>query len=242
MTLSKQEIIQRINAGELILNPQRNSENIPMVEHASYDLRAGIAIWKPEGKKVSRKSLVQFDPDLGECGQPFVTIQPGQMMFIISFEEIRLPKNICGIVFSRNNLSRAGILALNTGHIDPGYQGHIVIRLINLRAVPYTLTLGTPIYSIVFNKLSYEDETALSCHEARSLKQTINIVKEQADTALSNALYDLALLNNFVKKGEFGKAYWAWLKTSVWGIVTIFFAIFGAIAAIIKIWEAIRPD
>ena len=50
----------------------------------------------------------------------------------------------------------AGILALNAGHIDPGYDGPIVIRLINIRSIPWVLTMGDPIFTVVFQTLNYE--------------------------------------------------------------------------------------
>ena len=61
-----------------------------------------------------------------------------------------MPSCLCGTVYSRNSLALAGILALNAGHVDPGYKGPIAIRLINLRATPWTLTLGQAIFTITF--------------------------------------------------------------------------------------------
>ena len=64
-----------------------------------------------------------------------------------------MPQNLCGTVYSRNSLALKGILALNAGHVDSGYIGPIAIRLINLRAIPWTLTLVEPIFTITFQKV-----------------------------------------------------------------------------------------
>ncbi len=239
--LSKQEIISRLENGQLITNPAKDGNGSFNVEHASYDLRAGIAIWKNDSQEVQKKSdpgKRVYNPDLELAHQPIVTLQPGQMMFVITHEQIYMPIDLCGTVYSRNNLSRAGILALNAGHIDPGFKGNIVIRLINLRSIPYKLILGKPIYTIVFHKLEYKDAELLTTHEEIPLEKTIEKVLESANCALSNALYDLTLLHEFVKKEEFGEQYLKWLKSSFLGIITIVLAIIGAIVTIITFCDA----
>lgn len=42
---------------------------------------------------------------------------------------------------------------ISFGHVDPGYEGSISIKLINLSSVDYTLVLGEPIYTVVFTKV-----------------------------------------------------------------------------------------
>jgi hypothetical protein len=157
------------------------------------------------------------------------------MIFVITHEDVCMPTNLSGTVYSRNALAKAGILALNAGHIDPGYEGPIVIRLINLRATPWTLTLGTSIFTIVFQTLDFEENDHLVAHGPISADETLVGVRESADAALSNALFDLyalemqerlnehytsveerlraALTQEFLKHDEFGRAFWKWL----WG-------------------------
>src|SRR2546426_157493 len=86
---------------------------------ASYDLTAGKAVWK-EPTRGSKKGPVEtrsynYDVPLEE--QPTVTVAPGQMIFVITQEDILMPTNLCGTVYSRNNLAGQGILALNAGHV-----------------------------------------------------------------------------------------------------------------------------
>ena len=117
------------------------------VQAASYDLRAGIALWKDKGSHELK--LLFYDPTAPN--QPVVTLLPGQMVFVITHEELNLPADVCGTVYSRNRLQKQNILALNAGHVDPGYRGPIIIRLINLGQTEWPLTLGEAVFTVVFH-------------------------------------------------------------------------------------------
>jgi deoxycytidine triphosphate deaminase len=242
-TLNEHEIKQRINNGELIRNVRRKENGEIDVEVASYDLMAGEAIWKDVGKPFWKDGTgrCSYDPCKKRHKQGFVKLKPGQMMFVVTAEDVLMPKDLCGTVYSRNSLSRDGILALNTGHIDPGFEGPIIIRLINLKSVDYTLTLGAPIFTIVFETIKKRQKDNLDGHHKISREETINRATRQADEALGNALYDLALLRDFVKKEEFGTTLWKWLIGKFWGIVTlivgVIIAAISMIAGVIKIIE-----
>lgn len=255
--LTKSEIIHKIKNEKLIIDAHfENGE--PVVEPASYDLRAGIIIWKESGnnKEIKRKD---YNPAVSLDKQEMVTIQPGQVMFVITREMVNLPLDMCGTVYAKNEFSRAGILLFTTGHVDPGIQCPIVIRLVNLRATPYALTLGHPIYTIVFHMLQAYTGGTPARHENISMLQTIDRTKHSAEQALDNALYDLSLLSSFIKKDEFekiasqynyikenewGKAAWKWirgnsLKAFGWLVAILVFlaTIIGAIPAAIETWN-----
>jgi deoxycytidine triphosphate deaminase len=233
--LTKKEIIERLLKNELLINPRKNRDNEFDVEAASYDLAAGIAVVKHDGVKVFSKRAKKFNFVTGKVIQDTVTLNPGQMMFVITQEEIIMPDDLCGTVYSRNSLAQKGVLALNAGHVDPGYQGPITIKLINLRNTKFTLCLGEPIFTIVFTKL----ECKIKDLKGQTITQdeTLKRVLLATDLSLDNALYDLALLNNFIKKGEFGKEYFKWVKTSIWGMLTTLFTLLGAFVALSKIYE-----
>jgi deoxycytidine triphosphate deaminase len=233
--LTAAELIKRMSAGQLIRNV-RLSGGKPDVQPASYDLTAGRAVWT-EPKSGETKELV-YNPALVE--KPYVVLQPGQMMSIITHEEILMPKDLCGTVFSKNRLALNGIFAFNAGHVDPGFEGPIVIRLINLRRSRFTVNLGERIFTIVFQTLAEGDPAdRLLTRPAITMDETVRQVRQFADVALSNALFDLYadsitqrlddhrtdiiaklredLSKEFVRKEKFGAFLieWSWKKLLV---------------------------
>ena len=192
--LNRQAIEEYLRNEQLILNPRPEKNGPPFdIENASYDLSAGTAIWKTPtsdryGGNIETRS---YSPDLAGNVQPTVTVQPGQMIFLVTREDIPMPSCLCGTVYSRNSLALAGILALNAGHVDPGYKGPIAIRLINLRATPWTLALGEAIFTITFQTVDHNPSDPVSARRKETQESVISRVRGTADAALSNALYDL---------------------------------------------------
>jgi deoxycytidine triphosphate deaminase len=244
------ELIKRMSTGQLIRNVRRNGGQ-PDVQPASYDLTAGRAVWT-DSKSSERKELV-YNPAATE--KPYMVLQPGQMMSIITHEEIIMPKDLCGTVFSKNRLAMSGIFAFNAGHVDPGFEGPIVIRLINLRRNGFTVTLGDRIFTIVFQTLAEDDSSGeLLARPTVSMEETVRQVRQFADVALSNALFDLYadsitqrlndhrteilaklredLGKEFVRKEKFGTFLlgwsWKWLL-ALGGLIASFYGLY-------KIW------
>ena len=192
--LNRQAIEDYLRREQLILHPRPEKNGPPYdIENASYDLSAGTAIWKtPTSDRYGGNiETRRYSTESAGNVQPTVTVQPGQMIFIVTREDISMPRHLCGTVYSRNSLALAGILALNAGHVDPGYKGPIAIRLINLRATPWTLTLGAAIFTITFQTVDPNpSDPAYDCRE-ETQESVISRVRGTADAALSNALYDL---------------------------------------------------
>lgn len=250
--LTRDEIVKTILEKQLIIDAHQINGEYD-VEPASYDLRSGVIIWK-EFDNVNRRSIIQrldFDSSLPIEKQPSVTIQPGQVMFVITKEQVNLPVELCGTVYAKNEFSREGILLFTTGHIDPGVKCPIVIRLVNLRSTPYVLMLGQPIYTIVFQKVASFPGGALIAHAERSMEQTIIRTLKSAEEALDNTLYDLSLLNNLVKRDEFsslarentfirqedfGRALWRWSRRH---FIKVFFILIGIITFLAAVVSAI---
>lgn len=185
--LNKKELQEQINAGQLVLHPLRDADGNPVVEPASYDLRAGIIVWKNEDTLTIEQK--DFDEGKDSLQQPVVTLRPGQMVFVISHEELKLPDTISATVYSRNKLQKQNVLALNAGHIDPGYEGPIMIRLINLSAIAWTIRLGDAIFTTVFHTVKDGDES--NRHPRRTKQETLEAAMKTAAEAFSNPFHDL---------------------------------------------------
>ena len=183
--LNRRKILEGIASGELIVNAEHGQDGQPSVEAASYDLRAGIVLWRDRDSGILETRY--FDKAQGE--QPIVTLQPGQMIFVITHEELKLPPNVSGTVYSRNKLQKENVLALNAGHVDPGYEGPILIRLINLGAQPWAITLGQAVFTTVFHTV--EADPAFKPSDRRTKAETLDAAKRTAVSAFSNPFHDL---------------------------------------------------
>jgi len=136
--LSKQDIEAKIDSGELVLNAVKAN-----LEACSYDLRIGT-IFK-NGQIINENhpdANRQFD------------IQPGEIINLFTLEEIKLSSKIMATVFARNaESSFKALLVLNPGHIDPGFQGLITIKAINLGKDPLSIQRGQKILTIIFEEM-----------------------------------------------------------------------------------------
>lgn len=169
----------------LIRNAARDESGEFIVEAASYDLRVGTLLWQDaETKSVS---VIEFDENK-PVPDPF-TLQPGQMVFVITHEDLCLPSNVCGTVFSRNKLQKENILALNTGHVDPGYEGPIIIRLINLGLGGWPVRGGDAVFTVVFHTMDV-DKT-FRPKDRRTKKEMVASATHTALGAFSNPFHDL---------------------------------------------------
>lgn len=177
----------------LIRNARRIDDGNYDVERDSYDLSAGTAVWKPPSSAAPDQPLSRsYDPTLPQEEQPRVKVEPGQMIFVVTYEEVSLPDRITATVYSRNRLALKGILALNAGHIDPGYTGPIAIRLINLRATPWYLRMGEGIFTIVFDRFEKEPRDQFDDKPITySKEEMLDRVHETVANSLSNALLDI---------------------------------------------------
>jgi deoxycytidine triphosphate deaminase len=179
-------IQKRVKNNELIVNALYGPDGEAVVEAASYDLRAGIVLWR---ERDSSELEVRYFTE-GQPIQPFVTLQPGQMIFVISHEELKLDASVSGTVYSRNKLQKENVLALNAGHVDPGYEGPILIRLINLGSQPWAITLGEAVFTVVFHTV--EPDPAFKPKDRRTKADTLESAKKTTVvTAFSNPFHDL---------------------------------------------------
>ena len=188
--LGRSELDAGIRQGRYIKNPRIVNEQFPDLQGASYDLTAGVAVWRESGKAgIDGATREARCIDGTDVDQPTVELHPGQMMSIITKEELAIPADACATVYSKNSIALKGIFAFNAGHVDPGYQGPIIIRLLSLRRTKLTITMGQPVFLIVFEKLDRAVDTSRS--PSFTHEKALLAVREFANDALSNALFEL---------------------------------------------------
>ena len=61
---------------------------------------------------------------------------PQGIVQVVSSERVKVPSTITGLATVKTSLCNEGLLALNIGIIDPGYEGAISSFLLNFSSVP----------------------------------------------------------------------------------------------------------
>src|SRR5260370_2433202 len=116
--LNKPQIKEQLTVNKLIRNPACDENGEFAIEAASYDLRGGTLLWQDANTKNGR--LIEFD-DKKPVPEPF-TVQPAQMVFVSTHEELCLPPHLCGTSYSRNTPQNATILATNSVPSHPVHE------------------------------------------------------------------------------------------------------------------------
>jgi deoxycytidine triphosphate deaminase len=107
---------------------------------ASYDLRIGkILAIKPEGRSEPIETDSYWVPAQG-------------MVEVISIETIKVPPDVAGYASVKTGLSRQGLLALNTGILDPGYEGPLSATIVNFGKADSLLSHGDTFLRLTFHE------------------------------------------------------------------------------------------
>jgi len=118
------------------------------VEGVKYDFRLSTRILKAKfGQPIdaAKLSQVQF-ADL--------IVEPNEVVFVLTEERLCLPKDMIAQLSPKRKLSQAGILTLGGLIIDPGYQGRLLVGLLNFSSTSFNLKPGKKLIAATFLRLS----------------------------------------------------------------------------------------
>lgn len=85
------------------------------------------------------------------------TIDPGETVFVLSEEILRLPKNIKAELSHKRKIAHLGILVLGGFCIDPLYEGHLIFGMYNYSNRPFQLQKDKKLIAAQFYELSAEE-------------------------------------------------------------------------------------
>ncbi|UVE51774.1 dCTP deaminase [Haloferax larsenii] len=158
MILSDADILARLEAGDLVIDPL---DDIDMqVQPASVDLRLGTEFLEFQRTNIScihpnREDEVStyVDETYVEEGDDFI-LHPGDFVLGTTKERVEIPDDLLATVEGRSSLGRLAIVIHATaGIVDPGYEGQITLELSNLGSAPVALTPGMRISQLVFTEM-----------------------------------------------------------------------------------------
>lgn len=165
-TLSDKSILEKVRRGEIVIHPILDNKQI---SGAKVDLRLDNIFYL-----IGRFKKPYYDPmeflakkEVGESyvekrmvryGDKFV-LHPNDYALAPLFEFVKLPNNVLGRLDGRSSLGRLGIVVHSTaGSVDPGFQGHLVIELMNNGLLPVALYPLMRVATLILTTLSTDAE------------------------------------------------------------------------------------
>ncbi|WP_436909502.1 dCTP deaminase [Halosimplex marinum] len=158
MILSDADILRRLEAGELVVEPLDDPDI--QIQPASVDLRLGreflefqhanIPCIHPNSEQETEDYTDRVEvPEDGEY-----ILHPGDFVLGTTHERVEIPDDLIAHVEGRSSLGRLAIVVHATaGLCDPGYKGQITLELSNLGTAPVALTPGMRISQLTFTEL-----------------------------------------------------------------------------------------
>jgi dCTP deaminase len=138
------EIKEKI--GEEVLIDQNYNEKC--LDSIMYDLRLGKENYiTPIGQK-----LLEQDSD-------FITIEPDQTAILTTYEHIKLPSDIFGMITIKFTHKSKGLINISGFHVDPGFSGYLVFSVYNAGKKSITFHFKDQVFSILFYQLHREVPT-----------------------------------------------------------------------------------
>ncbi|MFC6725847.1 dCTP deaminase [Halobium palmae] len=158
MILSDADLLDRLEAGDLVVDPIDDPEM--QVQPASIDVRLGREFLEFQRANIScihPNSEQEVDEYVTETvvdeGDEYV-LHPGDFVLGTTKERVEVPPDLVAQVEGRSSLGRLAVVVHATaGFIDPGFRGKITLELSNLGTAPVALTPGMRISQLVFTEL-----------------------------------------------------------------------------------------
>lgn len=81
-------------------------------------------------------------------------LPPRGIVWVVSAETFKLPNDVTGLATLRTTWTQTGVLTLNVGVVDPGWEGPLAAMLVNFGSSDFTVNKGQPFLRIMFNSHS----------------------------------------------------------------------------------------
>ena len=108
---------------------------------STYDLRIDCVI--------DSKGTIHYDSYI---------LKPQEVAWVVSKEILKLPKNVTATAHIKTGLCNDGILALNTGVVDPGWDGPLSTPLLNFGKASHVLRSGDQFLRLLFHSHAEEEK------------------------------------------------------------------------------------
>jgi dCTP deaminase len=161
---------------------------------ASYNLTMGLEAYVTPVSDCDPKSIRGLTP-----GGAF-RIPPGQFAFLLTHEAVCVPRDAFALVALRaRELQFKGLINVSGFHIDPGYNGRLVLAVYNAGPSEVHLRAGQVLFEVFFADL--DEETEKPYGKGNSKKPLFHIEPE-AISAIAGEFETLKGLKNKIEDVE----------------------------------------
>jgi dCTP deaminase len=158
MILSDADILDRMEAGDLVVEPLDDPDL--QIQPASVDLRLGREFLEFQRTNIpcihptSEQEVSEYVTEtVVEEGDDFI-LHPGDFVLGTTKERVEIPADLIAHVEGRSSLGRLAVVVHATaGLCDPGYEGQITLELSNLGTAPVALEPGMRVSQLTFTEL-----------------------------------------------------------------------------------------
>jgi len=151
MIIGDEEIIERVNSGDLCISPFVKEH----VEPASVDLRLGRNFTQIEatGRAIDTHDPSSIDARTFDVDK--LELYPGETILGTTMETVSVPDDLVANVVGRSSIGRLDVVIHKTaGFVDPGYTGEITLEIENEGQYPVILYPGDRVCQIWFAEVS----------------------------------------------------------------------------------------
>ena len=137
MLLSQQEIKAQLSS----LIEQGNED---LVKEVCYDLCVGDEVYRSE----------QHLPERLSDGAPYMILHPGQFALVKTFEVVKVPREMVGLISIRSEYKFQGLVNVSGFHVDPTFSGNLILLCAERRPQRHPATLQGPAFMIMWAQLN----------------------------------------------------------------------------------------
>lgn len=160
-------------------------------------------------------------------------LPPRGIVWVVSAEAFSLPSTVTGLATLKTQWTHQGVLALNVGVVDPGWEGPLSAAVVNFSNSDFVIKKGDPFFRILFHSHRAAG-TAFKVDRPQYLKQ----VKDQS-RAFSKTFLSMDSLTKEVADEVLRLPKWAYYL-SLLGMIIAVAAVFAPIA--LTLWMDFRGD
>lgn len=208
-----------LNSEQMKAQALISDADVDAYRETTYDLQIGEILPAPSLDGARAKDL--------EVSPQGFYLRPQGMVKVVSREVIKLPRGVAGYALLRNTLSNAGLLAINIGFIDPGYEGPISSTLINFGKNPFLLTPNMTFLRLRFHH--YTPTTAAPKEPFRPISKEdyLKRTRTEVDANFSSSFLNLQQTAQDAARIAFGSfkewlIFWAAVLAVALALLTIF--------------------